>query len=202
MVRHSGQEPHPFALSPSRGRPNGQGEGGSLKKRPPPNSLPPPPCPKICLGPIHSRSKHSCPTTPPLPPATPWATARSSGRCSTSAAPRPTPPTSYPTSSPATESSTSAAAPAPSLWDSHAPSTPERCTVSTWRSPRSPWPAAAAEAGGHANATFHVGDVTKLPFEDNFFDAVLRRPDARTRHRRRPRRGQAGTQTRRHHRRT
>ena len=29
---------------------------------------------------------------------------------------------------------------------------------------------AAAEAGGHANATFHVGDVTKLPFEDNFFD--------------------------------
>ena len=31
---------------------------------------------------------------------------------------------------------------------------------------------AAAEAGGHANATFHVGDVTKLPFEDNFFDAA------------------------------
>ena len=30
----------------------------------------------------------------------------------------------------------------------------------------------AAEAGGHANATFHVGDVTKLPFEDNFFDAA------------------------------
>ena len=29
---------------------------------------------------------------------------------------------------------------------------------------------AAAEAGGHANATFHVGDVTKLPFEDNFYD--------------------------------
>ena len=30
----------------------------------------------------------------------------------------------------------------------------------------------AAEAGSHANATFHVGDVTKLPFEDNFFDAA------------------------------
>ena len=30
----------------------------------------------------------------------------------------------------------------------------------------------AAEAGGHANATFHVGDVTKLPFDDNFFDAA------------------------------
>ena len=31
---------------------------------------------------------------------------------------------------------------------------------------------AAAEAGGHANATFHVGDVTALPFEDNSFDAA------------------------------
>ena len=31
---------------------------------------------------------------------------------------------------------------------------------------------AAAEAGGHSNATFHVGDVTNLPFEDNFFDAA------------------------------
>ena len=31
---------------------------------------------------------------------------------------------------------------------------------------------AAAQAGGHANATFHVGDVTALPFEDNFFDAA------------------------------
>ena len=28
----------------------------------------------------------------------------------------------------------------------------------------------AAEAGGHANATFHVGDVTDLPFEDDSFD--------------------------------
>ena len=27
-----------------------------------------------------------------------------------------------------------------------------------------------AEAGGHDNATFHVGDVTHLPFEDSFFD--------------------------------
>ena len=27
-----------------------------------------------------------------------------------------------------------------------------------------------AEAGGHDNATFHVGDVTDLPFEDGFFD--------------------------------
>lgn len=30
----------------------------------------------------------------------------------------------------------------------------------------------AAEAGGHANATFHVGDVTDLPFEDDYFDAA------------------------------
>ena len=29
---------------------------------------------------------------------------------------------------------------------------------------------AAAEAGGHGNATFHVGDVTDLPFEDDYFD--------------------------------
>ena len=27
-----------------------------------------------------------------------------------------------------------------------------------------------AEAGGHTNAIFHVGDVTDLPFEDNYFD--------------------------------
>ena len=31
---------------------------------------------------------------------------------------------------------------------------------------------AAAEAGGHRNANFHVGDVTDLPFEDDFFDAA------------------------------
>ena len=31
---------------------------------------------------------------------------------------------------------------------------------------------AAARAGGHANATFHVGDVTDLSFEDNFFDVA------------------------------
>ncbi len=31
---------------------------------------------------------------------------------------------------------------------------------------------AAAKAGGHANATFHVGDVTDLPFEDDFFDVA------------------------------
>ena len=31
---------------------------------------------------------------------------------------------------------------------------------------------AAAEAGGHRNATFHVGNVTDLPFEDDFFDAA------------------------------
>ena len=31
---------------------------------------------------------------------------------------------------------------------------------------------AAAEAGGHANATFHVGDATALPFEDNYFDVA------------------------------
>ena len=27
-----------------------------------------------------------------------------------------------------------------------------------------------AQAGGHSNATFHVGDVTNMPFEDAFFD--------------------------------
>ena len=31
---------------------------------------------------------------------------------------------------------------------------------------------AAAEAGGHTNATFHVGDVTALPFEDDSFDVA------------------------------
>ena len=31
---------------------------------------------------------------------------------------------------------------------------------------------AAATAGGHDNATFHVGDVTKLPFEDEWFDVA------------------------------
>ena len=31
---------------------------------------------------------------------------------------------------------------------------------------------AAAAAGGHDNAVFHVGDVTSLPFEDNFFDVA------------------------------
>ena len=29
---------------------------------------------------------------------------------------------------------------------------------------------AAAQAGGHSNATFHVGDVTDLPFDDDSFD--------------------------------
>ena len=29
-----------------------------------------------------------------------------------------------------------------------------------------------AVAGGHGNAIFHVGDVTELPFEDNFFDVA------------------------------
>ncbi len=31
---------------------------------------------------------------------------------------------------------------------------------------------ASATAGGHENATFHVGDVTALPFEGNSFDAA------------------------------
>lgn len=31
---------------------------------------------------------------------------------------------------------------------------------------------AAASAGGHHNATFHVGDVTSLPFEDDCFDVA------------------------------
>ena len=31
---------------------------------------------------------------------------------------------------------------------------------------------AAAQAGAHANATFHVGDVTQLPFENDSFDAA------------------------------
>ena len=30
----------------------------------------------------------------------------------------------------------------------------------------------AAEAGGHSNANFHVGDITALPFEDNSFDVA------------------------------
>ncbi len=32
---------------------------------------------------------------------------------------------------------------------------------------------AAARAGGHDNATFHVGDVTKLPFADGYFDVAF-----------------------------
>lgn len=31
---------------------------------------------------------------------------------------------------------------------------------------------AAAQAGGHANATFHVGDVTDLPFDNETFDVA------------------------------
>ena len=31
---------------------------------------------------------------------------------------------------------------------------------------------AAAKSGGHENATFHVGSVTELPFEDNYFDVA------------------------------
>ena len=31
---------------------------------------------------------------------------------------------------------------------------------------------AAAEAGGHANTTFHVGDVMDMPFEDSSFDVA------------------------------
>jgi ubiquinone/menaquinone biosynthesis C-methylase UbiE len=31
---------------------------------------------------------------------------------------------------------------------------------------------AAAASGGHDNATFHVGDVTRLPFEDDTFDVA------------------------------
>ena len=31
---------------------------------------------------------------------------------------------------------------------------------------------AAATAGGHTNATFHVGSATELPFEDNYFDVA------------------------------
>ncbi len=30
----------------------------------------------------------------------------------------------------------------------------------------------AAQAGGHDNATFHVGDVTNLPFTDGYFDVA------------------------------
>ena len=30
----------------------------------------------------------------------------------------------------------------------------------------------AAGAGGHGNTTFHVGDVTDLPFEDDYFDVA------------------------------
>ena len=31
---------------------------------------------------------------------------------------------------------------------------------------------ALAQAGGHSNAVFHVGDVTDMPFEDDYFDAA------------------------------
>ena len=31
---------------------------------------------------------------------------------------------------------------------------------------------AAAKAGGHDNATFHVGDATDLPFEYDYFDVA------------------------------
>ena len=47
-----------------------------------------------------------------------------------------------------------------------------RCTASIWKSRRSAWRGPAHEAGGHGNATFHVGDVTDLPFEDDYFDVA------------------------------
>ena len=30
-----------------------------------------------------------------------------------------------------------------------------------------------AQAGGHGNATFHVGDATEMPFEDDYFDVAF-----------------------------
>ena len=59
----------------------------------------------------------------------------------------------------------------------------------------------AAEAGGHANATFHVGDVTGLPFEDALLRRrpLPRRPHARPGYPGGARRGEAGPETRRHH---
>ena len=50
--------------------------------------------------------------------------------------------------------------------------TPERFMVLIWKSRRSNWPEPPPPRGGHDNAVFHVGDVTSLPFEDNFFDVA------------------------------
>ena len=61
---------------------------------------------------------------------------------------------------------------------------------------------AAAEAGGHRNATFHVGDVTDLPFDDHSFDVAHchGRAHARSGHDRNAVRGEAGFEAGRHHR--
>ena len=82
-------------------------------------------------------------------------------------------------SSPECACSTLAADPGPSRLDWPEPWIRGKSTASTSRRSQINLARAAAEAGGHRNATFHVGDVTDLPFDDQF---VRRRPLPRRAH--------------------
>ena len=46
------------------------------------------------------------------------------------------------------------------------------CMAWTWRSRRSTFARSLAETNGLNIATFHLGDVTDLPFDDGFFDVA------------------------------
>ena len=112
------------------------------------------------------------PTISPRRPATPWAIATSSGNCSIAVARRRMPPIYSRTSTPACAFSTSVAALGRSQSVSQKRSNRASCTAIDMEESQVEMARAAAAAGGHDNATFHVGDVTDLPFEDNSFDVA------------------------------
>ena len=75
-------------------------------------------------------------------------------------------------SRPGSGSWTSAADREPSRSVSPRRSIPASCTASTWRPRKSSWRVRLPRAAGTATSTFHVGDATALPFEDDSFDVA------------------------------